>query len=209
MDLIDEIIYETFRDKSFTSETHDPTGYFFKFQKDIIHNLGKGETNSIKPDHQYYFGNRKNIIILIEKELTKRPVESISKYLFLFDAGHILKDKHPFLIPPFSNIPLDISETKYMNQNVKVYYKDYQKNFSSELRLYFIFSGYALDKPVCRYRSHQVIYLGKLLERELNKKNIATTFNYRFLESGAPKVSALDDKDRAILSEDLIKLIPE
>ncbi len=210
MDKIDEIIVEEFKNKSFVSEAHDPKGYFFKFKYDSKYNKGKGETNCIKCDHLFHFKNDSiNKLIVIEKELSKRPVESISKYLLLFDNGEILSEEHPFLINPFNEIPLDSSQIKYLSNEQVIFYKDYFSNIASEINFYFIFSGYAIEKAVNRFRTLQAIYLGKILvEKISNRYNIKASINYRLLESGSPRVTLLNESDKSLLREDIGKLIP-
>lgn len=93
----------------------------------------KGKNYRIQPDDAYYLGGEK--IILFEYEYNKRPIESISKFWWLFRETDILNhiEKIKLLLITTNE---DIGDIR--NGSIEILGKELEKQYSDKFEFYFI-----------------------------------------------------------------------
>src|SRR5690606_6249239 len=88
---------------------------------------------SIRPDEYFLFDN----IIVVEYENTKRPVESISKYWWLFHKTDWLSNNIEMSLIFISVYP---KANRIRKESILILGKELESKFSNKLKFYFVYS---------------------------------------------------------------------
>lgn len=114
--------------------------FFENDKKLLVHNydktlITKGHTFQIRPDDAFYFHNK---VIIVEYENNLRPVESISKYFWLFTRTEWLKENLKIrLLLTINNSRVE-KDYKIRTESIQILGTELKKQYPNLFDFYFL-----------------------------------------------------------------------
>ena len=114
--------------------------YFDNNKRFLVHNYDKklisnGNTFQIRPDDAFYFNDK---VIIIEYENNLRPVESISKYFWLFTKTEWLKENLRIILLLTVNNSRVEKNYKIRTESIQILGHELKKQYPKLFDFYFI-----------------------------------------------------------------------
>jgi len=111
---------------------NERTYLLHNYDKELISN---GHSFQIRPDDAFYFPSK---LIIVEYENNLRPVESISKYFWLFKKTEWLKEKLKiYLLLTINNSRVE-NNYKLRTESIQILGNDLKKQYPSLFDFYFL-----------------------------------------------------------------------